>query len=85
MQKSLKTTALEHYRDKSIADLQVFWVAPVLLVTFLLLAPLWLWTSARNQFVSEVTYRGWLPIINAMGISRYCSAPVLVRDCSLKT
>ncbi|ELT98347.1 hypothetical protein CAPTEDRAFT_158449 [Capitella teleta] len=45
------------------------WVAPLLLAVFLCLIPLWCVVSHRNEYVTEVLYSGWTPVIGAMVIS----------------
>jgi len=45
------------------------WLAPLLLITFLCLTPIWCVISHRNKYVNEVLYSGWTPVIGAMTIS----------------
>ncbi|XP_035216502.1 solute carrier family 41 member 1-like isoform X1 [Stegodyphus dumicola] len=45
------------------------WVAPFLIVLFLLLVPLWVVIAKKNKFTKQVLYTGWLPVISAVFIS----------------
>ncbi|CAL1297109.1 unnamed protein product [Larinioides sclopetarius] len=45
------------------------WVAPFLVVFFLLLIPVWVVIAKRNKFTKQVLYTGWLPVISAVFIS----------------
>jgi solute carrier family 41 len=45
------------------------WVAPLLIVLFLLLIPLWVVIAKRNKYTKQVLYTGWLPVISAVFIS----------------
>lgn len=45
------------------------WLTPSIIVSFLLITPLWIWVSLKNKYTSEVIYSGWTPVISAMVIS----------------
>ncbi|KAF8769876.1 solute carrier family 41 member 1-like isoform X1 [Argiope bruennichi] len=45
------------------------WVAPFLVIFFLLLIPVWVVIAKRNKFTKQVLYTGWLPVISAVFIS----------------
>ncbi|GIY70999.1 solute carrier family 41 member 1 [Caerostris darwini] len=45
------------------------WVAPLLVVLFLILIPIWVVIAKRNKFTKQVLYTGWLPVISAVFIS----------------
>lgn len=45
------------------------WLSPSIIVSFLLITPLWIWVSLKNKYTSEVIYSGWTPVISAMVIS----------------
>ncbi|KAL4226864.1 hypothetical protein ACF0H5_014843 [Mactra antiquata] len=45
------------------------WLAPVIVVIFILLTPLWIYISLHNHYTSEVVYSGWVPVLSAMVIS----------------
>lgn len=45
------------------------WLAPTIIVAFLLLTPLWAFLAKRNKYTAEILYTGWTPVISAMGIS----------------
>ena len=47
------------------------WVGPAVIVVFVFLTPLFLFLSHRNNFTKDVIKNGWIPVIAAMGISRY--------------
>uniref|UniRef100_A0A915HRC0 SLC41A/MgtE integral membrane domain-containing protein n=1 Tax=Romanomermis culicivorax TaxID=13658 RepID=A0A915HRC0_ROMCU len=46
-----------------------FWLAPLLIATFVLLCPLWVWISSSNPVTKEVLSSGWSPVIFSMLIS----------------
>ncbi|XP_050394026.1 solute carrier family 41 member 1 [Patella vulgata] len=45
------------------------WLAPLIIVIFLLLTPLWVYISVKNKYVNDVIYSGWVPVLSAMVIS----------------
>ncbi|KAG8177875.1 hypothetical protein JTE90_004269 [Oedothorax gibbosus] len=45
------------------------WVAPFLILLFLLMVPLWVVIAKRNKFTHQVLYSGWVPVISAVFIS----------------
>uniref|UniRef100_T1JLE6 SLC41A/MgtE integral membrane domain-containing protein n=1 Tax=Strigamia maritima TaxID=126957 RepID=T1JLE6_STRMM len=53
------------------------WLAPVIIVIFLMLTPVWAWLAKRNKYTADVLYTGWTPVIVAMAIS---SAGGLILD-----
>lgn len=57
------------------------WVAPVLIVLFLLMVPLWIVISKRNKYTKQVLYTGWIPVISAVFIS---SAGGFVLDLAIE-
>ncbi|ESO84259.1 hypothetical protein LOTGIDRAFT_184369 [Lottia gigantea] len=58
------------------------WLAPLIITTFVLLIPLWIYISVKNKYVNDVIYSGWVPILSAMLIS---SAGGLILDFTVKT
>jgi len=46
-----------------------YWLAPLLMATLILLIPVFIYLAYKNEYVSEVVYTGWTPIIAAMAIS----------------
>ena len=46
------------------------WLAPTIIVVYLLLIPVFAWVSHRNQYTRIVLMEGWTPVITAMLISR---------------
>ncbi|XP_043224425.1 solute carrier family 41 member 1-like isoform X1 [Amphibalanus amphitrite] len=53
------------------------WLAPTIIVVYLLLIPVFAWVSHRNQYTRIVLMEGWTPVITAMLIS---SAGGLILD-----
>ncbi|XP_046340070.2 solute carrier family 41 member 1-like [Haliotis rufescens] len=47
------------------------WLAPTIIVFFLLLIPLWVVICIKNRYVNDVIYSGWLPVVSAMTISSF--------------
>ncbi|GLH08339.1 hypothetical protein R5R35_002556 [Gryllus longicercus] len=45
------------------------WVAPLLILIFIGLTPLWAWVASKNKYTKEVLTSGWTPVISAMLIS----------------
>lgn len=45
------------------------WLAPTLIVVFLLATPLWGFIARRSKYTADILYTGWTPVIAAMGIS----------------
>ncbi|XP_042894756.1 solute carrier family 41 member 1 [Parasteatoda tepidariorum] len=45
------------------------WVAPLMIILFLLMIPLWVVISKRNKFTKQVLRTGWVPVISAVFIS----------------
>lgn len=45
------------------------WLAPTIIVVFLLITPLWAYIAKRNKHTIDILYTGWTPVITAMGIS----------------
>ncbi|XP_066997122.1 solute carrier family 41 member 1 [Anabrus simplex] len=45
------------------------WMAPILILIFVGLTPLWAWLAASNKYTKEVLTTGWTPVIMAMLIS----------------
>ena len=48
-----------------------YWLAPLLMSSLILLIPVFIYLSYKNEYVSDVIYTGWTPIIAAMAISWY--------------
>lgn len=46
------------------------WIAPILILLFIAVTPLWFYIAARNPFTKAVLDYGWTPVILAMLISR---------------
>lgn len=46
------------------------WIAPLLILMFIAVTPLWFYIAARNPFTKAVLDYGWTPVILAMLISR---------------
>ncbi|XP_033114565.1 solute carrier family 41 member 1-like [Anneissia japonica] len=57
------------------------WLAPTIIVLFLVLVPLWAYISHHNSYTHEVLYAGWSPVITAMLIS---SCGGLVLDIAIR-
>ncbi|XP_076048601.1 solute carrier family 41 member 1-like [Oratosquilla oratoria] len=51
------------------AKTEDYWLAPLIIVGYLLSLPLWIWLASRNKHTKEVLYSGWTPVIAAMMIS----------------
>lgn len=47
------------------------WIAPTLIVVFVLITPVWIHNAGNNSFTSDILQNGWMPVIMAMFISRY--------------
>ncbi|XP_023214599.1 solute carrier family 41 member 1-like [Centruroides sculpturatus] len=45
------------------------WLAPSLVVVFMLLIPLWGFIARGNKYTEKVLYSGWIPVISAVLIS----------------
>ncbi|MCL4134534.1 UNVERIFIED_CONTAM: hypothetical protein GTU68_010919 [Idotea baltica] len=45
------------------------WLAPLIIVGYLLSLPLWIWLASKNTHTKAVLYTGWTPVIAAMVIS----------------
>ncbi|XP_041349862.1 solute carrier family 41 member 1-like [Gigantopelta aegis] len=45
------------------------WLAPTVIVVFLVLIPLWVVISIKNRYTNEVIYSGWFPVLCAVFIS----------------
>lgn len=52
----------------SIGDL--IWIHIILITIFVVLIPVLVYLTYKNEFVKEVLYQGWAPVIAAMLISR---------------
>ncbi|XP_072027588.1 solute carrier family 41 member 1-like [Amphiura filiformis] len=57
------------------------WLAPSIIVLFLLLTPIWAYLSHHNKYTHDVLYSGWTPVITAMVIS---SVGGLVLDIAIR-
>ncbi|XP_067683679.1 solute carrier family 41 member 1-like [Haliotis asinina] len=58
------------------------WLAPTIIVFFLLLIPVWVVICVKNRYVNDVIYSGWVPVISAMAIS---SIGGLILDFTVST
>lgn len=47
----------------------IVWIAPIIIIFFAFLLPLFVILTKRNEFTSDVVNKGWWPIILAMVIS----------------
>ncbi|KRT81724.1 hypothetical protein AMK59_6262, partial [Oryctes borbonicus] len=45
------------------------WLAPLIIVSYILAIPLWAWIAKRNLHTRDVLYNGWTPVMGAMMIS----------------
>ncbi|XP_034231013.1 solute carrier family 41 member 1-like isoform X2 [Thrips palmi] len=45
------------------------WVAPLIIMTYITLVPLWVYIAQKNKQTREVLYTGWTPVVLAMMIS----------------
>ena len=45
------------------------WVAPLVISSYVLVTPLWVWIAKKNEYTNDVLYTGWTPVIVAMLIS----------------
>ncbi|XP_071804398.1 solute carrier family 41 member 1-like [Asterias amurensis] len=57
------------------------WLAPCIILFFLMLIPIWVYLSHHNKYTHEVLYHGWSPVIIAMMIS---SCGGLVLDVAIR-
>lgn len=46
------------------------WLPIMITVVFLILTPIWIVLSSRNEYVKDVLIHGWSPVVAAMLISR---------------
>lgn len=46
------------------------WTAWAIIILFIILTPIFVYISYRNEYTRDVVKNGWFPIIAAMGISR---------------
>lgn len=51
------------------------WVAPLIIMGYITLVPLWVYIAQKNKQTREVLYSGWTPVVLAMMISRYYNNP----------
>ncbi|KAK3742167.1 hypothetical protein RRG08_019828, partial [Elysia crispata] len=45
------------------------WLAPTVIVLFLVLLPIWVVICIKNTYTNDVIYSGWVPVLSAMMIS----------------
>ncbi|CAL1528169.1 unnamed protein product [Lymnaea stagnalis] len=45
------------------------WLAPTIIVFFLVLLPLWVVICVKNKYTNDVIHSGWVPVLSAMLIS----------------
>ncbi|GFR73926.1 solute carrier family 41 member 2 [Elysia marginata] len=45
------------------------WLAPTVIVLFLVLLPIWVVICVKNTYTNDVIYSGWVPVLSAMMIS----------------
>ena len=45
------------------------WLAPLVIVIFVLVLPVWFIAAAKNEYTKKVLYNGWVPVLSAMLIS----------------
>ena len=62
------TTDIFEFSNK-IGD--YIWIHIILIVIFVLMIPVLVYFSFKNEFVKQVLFHGWLPVIIAMIISRF--------------
>lgn len=48
----------------------MIWIHVIIIISFLILVPIFIFYSYRNDFVKDALYNGWVPILSAMAISR---------------
>ncbi|CAF0722974.1 unnamed protein product [Adineta ricciae] len=58
------------------------WLSIMITVVFLVLTPIWIVLSSRNEYVKDVLIHGWSPVVAAMLIS---SAGGLILDFAVQT
>lgn len=46
------------------------WLAPLIIASYVLVTPLWVWIAKKNKYTNDVLYSGWTPVMVAMLISR---------------
>ncbi|XP_058791345.1 solute carrier family 41 member 1-like [Phymastichus coffea] len=52
------------------------WLAPLIIASYVLVTPLWVWIAKKNKYTNDVLYTGWTPVIVAMLISS-CGGMIL--------
>lgn len=57
--------------DAVVTCADVWYLAPLVCVFFLILIPVWVVIARRSPQIKEVLRSGWQPVIVAMSISRY--------------
>ncbi|XP_026474542.1 solute carrier family 41 member 2-like [Ctenocephalides felis] len=45
------------------------WLAPLIISSYILVTPLWVWIAKKNEHTRDVLYNGWTPVLTAMLIS----------------
>nr|CAD7198306.1 unnamed protein product [Timema douglasi] len=50
---------------------KVYWISPIIIGSYILVIPFWVWVAKKNKYTNSVLYNGWTPVVLAMLISTF--------------